>query len=54
MHETARLRAVRQRLPKRRSTRGTPVQDLHLAVHYAGVKRGVASDADDCTDSRRA
>jgi hypothetical protein len=30
------------------------VQDLHVAIHYAGVKHGAAADADDCKDSRRA
>ena len=30
------------------------VQDLHVAIHYAGVKHGVAADADDCKHSRRA
>ena len=30
------------------------MQDLHVAIHYAGVKHGVANDADDCKDSRRA
>jgi hypothetical protein len=30
------------------------LQDLHVAVHYTGVKHGVASEADDCKNSRRA
>jgi hypothetical protein len=30
------------------------VQDLHVAIHYADVKHGVAAEADDCNDARRA
>ena len=30
------------------------MQDLHVAIHYAGVRHGVAADADNCKDSRRA
>jgi hypothetical protein len=30
------------------------MQDLNVAIHYPGVRHGVAADADDCKDSRRA